>query len=392
MCGSVKTQSEMIIRLKDVSKRQNKLIHQLQDKVEVLSRKLQPVGAPPVSAQPSEQPPVSQSQQRAAHVPPPQPLMSLRPPSNSCYPALPQTEPSPSIQQVERFSCPDCRLYCSSFPSLDNHIKRSHGRPNHQKEQNLTLMVGDSTMSTVNGRLVEAALGGSLLTGRSATKSGPWSALAGHPGRAYNSVSNFPGCKFPESSFERVVPRLLSTRTVTNLVLQSPTSDITNLLHTSEPQQKDMAIKSAQNMFSIMERARADHPSIRKIVALEQLPRADNAQLSTLASLYNATLRNLAAAAPLNSQCVIVVASHTSLLPATQDQAIRAATFGSPSARSSDGIHFRGKEGGKRHTSSIISALKSAGLGGWSSQGPRRAGRQEAGRSYSQVVSTSNQY
>ena len=75
-----------------------------------------------------------------------------------------------------------------------------------------------------------------------------------------------------------------------------------------------------------------------------------------------------------------------------QDPAIREALFGSPSDRGSDGIHFRGKEGRKRHTSSVIAALKSAGLGGWSSQGPRRAGRQEAGRSYSQAVRTSNQF
>jgi hypothetical protein len=57
-----------------------------------------------------------------------------------------------------------------------------------------------------------------------------------------------------------------------------------------------------------------------------------------------------------------------------------------------DGIYFRGKEGGKRHTSSVIAALRSAGLAGWSSQGPRRAGRQEVARSYSQVVHTSNQF
>ena len=68
------------------------------------------------------------------------------------------------------------------------------------------------------------------------------------------------------------------------------------------------------------------------------------------------------------------------------------AVFGSCSSRGSDGIHFRGKEGNNRHTSSVISALKSAGLGGWSSQRPRKTGRQEASRSCSQVASTSNQF
>ena len=99
------------------------------------------------------------------------------------------------------------------------------------------MMIGDSTMKTVNGRAVEAALGSGLLTGKSASRQGPWSPLAGHPGRAYNSVSSFPGCKYPESSFERVVPRLLASHTVTSLVLQSPTSDLTNLREAPQLQQ-----------------------------------------------------------------------------------------------------------------------------------------------------------
>ena len=79
-------------------------------------------------------------------------------------------------------------------------------------------------------------------------------------------------------------------------------------------------------------------------------------------------------------------------LPTTQDPAIRSAVFGSRSSCGSDGIHFQGKEGNNRHTSSVISALKSVGLGGWSSQRLRKAGRQEAGCSGSQVASTSNQF
>ena len=247
-------------------------------------------------------------------------------------------------------------------------------------------------MKTVSGRRVEAALGSGLLTGKSASRPGPRSPLAGHPGRAYNSVSSFPGCKYPESSFERVVPRLLSSRTVTNLVLQSPTSDLTNLREAPQLDHNELIIQSARNMMTIMERARSAHPSLRKIVVLDHLPRTDYDHYSTLSSLYSTTLRNLVASAPTNSQCEIVVAGHPSLLPATQDPAILAAVFGKPSARGMDGIHFRGKEGRKRHTSSVIAALRSAGLGGWSSQGPRRAGRQEAGRSYSQAVRTSSQW
>ena len=247
-------------------------------------------------------------------------------------------------------------------------------------------------MKTVNGRVVEAALGGGLLTGKSASKPGPRRPLAGHPGRAYNSVSSYPGCKYPESSFEQVVPRLLSSRTVTNLVLQSPTSDLTNLKQVPKSQHQDLATQSARNMFTIMERARADHPSLRNILMLEQLPRTDDEHLSTLSTLYNTTIRQLVAAAPAINQCKIVVASHTSLTPATHDLALRSSLFGSPSARGSDGIHFRGKQGNTRHTSSVISALQSAGLGGWSTQGPRGAARPQPVRTYTQVAQTNNQF
>ena len=86
----------------------------------------------------------------------------------------------------------------------------------------------------------------------------------------------------------------------------------------------------------------------------------------------------------------LVVASHASLDP--QEPALRTAVFGSPSARGTDGIHYRGKEGRNRHTSSVIAALKSAGLGGWSYQGPRGAARPRTAVTYSQVVQTNNQF
>ena len=372
----------MILRLEDTSKRQNKLIHQLQDKVEMLSSKIKPAGS--LSA--VSQPPAQSSVTQLREAPDSQPTAAPSPRTCPLYPALPQTEPTASIQQAERISCPDCRFSCSSMTSLDEHIARNHGRPNHCNGQGLTLMIGDSSMTTVNSRVVEAALGGGLLSGRSATRQGPRSPLAGHPGRAYNSVSSYPGCKYPESSFERVVPRLLSSRTITNLVLQSPTSDITNLKEVPESQHKEIVIQSARNMFTIMERARADHETLRKIVTLEQLPRADNEHFSSLSSLYNSTLRQLVAAAPLINGCEMVMAGHSSLLATTKDSSYRSALFGSPSARKSDGIHFRGNAGKNRHTSSIIAALKSAGLGGSTGQAIQGAARSQSAGTYSQAV------
>ena len=80
------------------------------------------------------------------------------------------------------------------------------------------------------------------------------------------------------------------------------------------------------------------------------------------------------------------MASHSSLLPATQDSSYRSALFGSPSARGSDGIHFRGREGKRRHTRSVIAALKSTGLGDASGQATEGAAGPEALGTYSQAV------
>ena len=242
-------------------------------------------------------------------------------------------------------------------------------------------------MNTVNSRVVESALGGGLLSGRSATSQHPRSHLAGHPGRAYNSESTYPGCKYPESTFELVVPRLLSNHSVTNLVLQSPTSDLTNVRNIPQLQHHDLVRKSAHKMFEIMERARAEHPSLRKVIIFDQLPRTDMEELS---KLYNSTLRELVAAAPSNRHCQFVVASHSSLQPTSLEMS--SALFGFPSARSTDGIPFRGNEGKKRHTSSIISALKTAGLVDWRVQGRQGAGSQENVSTYSQALGRSNQY
>ena len=84
-------------------------------------------------------------------------------------------------------------------------------------------------------------------------------------------------------------------------------------------------------MVKIMVRARAEHPSLRKVVILDQLPRSDTEELSNLSKLYNATLREQVAAAPDSSHCQMLVASHDSLHATHQD--MRSDLFGSPSAR-----------------------------------------------------------
>jgi hypothetical protein len=94
ICESVKSQSEIILRLEDVGRRQNKLIHQLKDKVEDLCVKLHPEGSPVESSQPPPRTTVIQSGARS----PPGP-----PTNGNSQPAHNTDELNPSRRQVPAF-------------------------------------------------------------------------------------------------------------------------------------------------------------------------------------------------------------------------------------------------------------------------------------------------
>ena len=148
----------------------------------------------------------------------------------------------PGIQNT--YNCNDCRYRCNDLRNMDMHITAKHQRPHHTPD--LTLLVGDSHMKTINCRAVEAGLGGAkFVCGEhiAAPLTGRRSPRAGKPGRAYNSVGSWPNAKYPESSLDKVVPKLLAqTKSpITNLVVQSPTLDLTNLNHPTllrEPAQR----------------------------------------------------------------------------------------------------------------------------------------------------------
>ena len=144
-----------------------------------------------------------------------------------------------------------------------------------------------------------------------------------------------------------------------------------------------------------MERALAENPSLRKGVILEQLPRADFSHLSNMAKIYNSTLQQLVAQSPYHRRLVVV--GHLALA-LTAAAANTEAMFGQRSSRRSDGVHFRGPEGARQHTDSVLSALKVAGLdvpvvpSGWSTQGRQGAARLQPSDSYNQGLQTHNMF
>ena len=252
-------------------------------------------------------------------------------------------------------------------------------------------------MKAIKAREVERALGGHLqcgspqFTGPSASRRRP---MAGQSGRAYNSASNWPGAWYRESNFRDVVPKLLSAKAFTYLVLLSPTSDLTNLKEVEEQHHEGLAQQSALNMFQTTLKALESSPSLRKVVIFEMFPRCDSPHLSSLAITYNIALKELVAASPHTQQ--ITVVGHPSLT--VRAQAKGEAMFGLPSYPSTDGIHYRGAEGRQGLTFSIIEGLKAAVVTssaqpeGWMVQGRQGAATSPApAATYSQVT-TGNRF
>ena len=248
------------------------------------------------------------------------------------------------------------------------------------------MMIGDSNMKTVNCRVVETALGGGkLLCGSHIANKEMRTAETGRPGSAYNSVPDYPGSKFRKSSFKHVVPRMMASHPCENLVLQAPANDLTNLSQVPEHQHQGWAEQSCRNMVNIAEQAIQSSPSLKEVILLEHLPRRDSDHLAALALHANSALRQFAASSLFSNQ--IKVASHSSLQPTSEEKTV--AIFG-PRNRG-DGIHLRGAEGPRRHTSSVISALQSVGIADWSTQAGKGSAKPQV-KSYSQALQTNNRF
>ena len=296
-------------------------------------------------------------------------------------PKAPKAQPAPPLHP-----CNQCNYRGSSKSDLEAHIGKNH----KQQETNTqtTLMIGDSNMKTVNCRTVETSLGGGkLLCGSHITsdRKEMRTAETGRPGSAYNSDPDYPGSRFRKSSFKEVVPQILAKQPCDNLVLQSPANDLTNLSQVPEHQHQGWAEQSSRNMVNIAEQAILANPNMKKVVLLEHLPRADSDHLAALAIHSNSALHQFDNSSIFSNQ--ILVASHSGLKPTTEEKTV--AIFG-PRNRG-DGIHLRVSEGPRRHTSSVITALQSVGIAGWSTQAIKGSAKPQV-MSYSQALKTNNRF
>ena len=220
----------------------------------------------------------------------------------------------------------------------------------------------------MNLRTIEKATGGKLYTPRY---------LGGRRGRAYCSTKDWPEAVFPASNLVERVPQLLAgkereqmvaghgrvagaapqDRFYSNLVIQAPCNDISNLLEIGDQEtQYTMAEQSSRNTLTVMERALRDFPSLEKGVILLRPPRADG--LYDLSEHANFALRGMVEKSTLKTK--ITIASMEELHFTTQEKMVQ--VFGSNTSSRSYGLHMDGEQGKQLYTGAIVAGVRSAGL------------------------------
>ena len=210
-----------------------------------------------------------------------------------------------------------------------------------------SLLVGDSHVKSVKSRQIEKVMTGNRL--RNPAASSP------REGSAYTTTSEWPGARYPDSNLAERLPALLKERPYNSLIVLTPSNNITNIEDFDNEEQNELAVKTAIDTVSIVEKALEDSPSLEKIVIVELPPRADSARLSELTEFCNFTLKERVLKSKYHKQ--ITIANLDNLYDYTYED-----IFGFPSSRSYDGIHMKGRHGRHAFTNSIIAAVESAGL------------------------------
>ena len=100
--------------------------------------------------------------------------------------------------------------------------------------------------------------------------------MGGHSQRAYNSVFNWPGARFPRGCQEYRVAEMLSIGSYDILVLSLCCNDISNLTSTPTNLHLFFAETSGFNTLHIAENALCRFPKLKKVVILDAPPRIDS--------------------------------------------------------------------------------------------------------------------
>ena len=289
-----------------------------------------------------------------------------------------KVEPKSNIQII----CDFCEVLTETTNEMETHIKNVHTPPPQPLEPteptrsvnketaNIgnTLLIGDSHIRSMNLKAIEKVTGGKLYTP---------GYLGGRRGRAYCSTKDWPEAIFPCSNLTDRVPELLAgkerdlmkaghgrvsggapqERIYTNLIMQAPCNDISNLSDIGDQEtQYAMAEQSSKNTILVMEKALKDFPSLKKGVILLRPPRADG--LFDLSEHANFVLRGMAERSTLAS--MITIASMEELHFTDEEKMVK--VFGPNISSKSYGIHMDGEKGKELFTQAIVTGIRSAGL------------------------------
>ena len=257
------------------------------------------------------------------------------------------------------FTCNKCSHQFTNQNDLKQHITIVHQRNNSTTPPEVIdiedstppntdwcLLVGDSHVKTVNRRQIEKSLQGNL---KSPATFSP------REGSAYTTTREWPGAYYPDNNLCEQVPKLLAERPYKSMIVLTPSNNIKNLENMDRQKQNELAIQTSADTIAIVEKALAENDTLEKVVVAELPPRTDSFRLDELTEFCNFTLRMAAEKSTWTNQ--ITIASLESLNDYTDNK-----IFGSPSYYKYDGIHMRGKLGGKVYTSCILAALSAAGL------------------------------
>ena len=138
--------------------------------------------------------------------------------------------------------------------------------------------------------------------------------------------------------------------------------DITNLKTESAKSQqfieyfKQKTIISANNTFQAVVNAALEHPELKQIVLMKQIPRYDSGIKQMLSKLFNDTLDQLYDSYPKKNK--IILGNHS----LDCSGGIFEARYRNSQTRKFDGIHLYGPSGIKAYTTSVLSILNSAQL------------------------------
>ena len=218
------------------------------------------------------------------------------------------------------------------------------------------LLVGDSISGQLHTKTIEYA------TKAKVKKAKAYSSINENTS---NDLKYAP--KFPTKNFKDVIENELDKENFDVLLVQSGSTDITNLKTEGKNAHKhkyfkEQTITSAKNLFTSVTNAVKNHPSLQKIIVLKQTPRFDVTSTTTpgikqeLSKLYNETLDTLAASSDHKDK--IMVGNHD----LECSGGVLLARYKDSISGKFDGLHMFGPSGERAYTNSVMKVISSAQL------------------------------